>query len=352
MYKVELRATLAALAPGGDMRDGLERILRGRTGAIIVLRHVAAVEELCSGGFELDVEFTPSRLRELAKMDGAVVVDREAGRIRRANVQLLPDPSIPTTETGMRHRTAQRVSLQTGVPVISVSKSMHTIALYVDGHRHVLESADVLTAKANQALATLERYQSHATNLLDSLTSLEIEDAVTVRDVVQVAMRIEMVNRISREIDGYVVELGSEGRLVQLQLIELVAGIPRRLELVLDDYSAPEHGQAAERLAALSAADLANSNAVAKALRLPEGELGLDAPLTARGYRMLDQVPRLPRPTVDAIVGQMGSVRQLLASTTEELLEIEGVGPLRARAIREGLSRIAEAAILERRYQA
>lgn len=344
------RAILASVAPGSQMRDGLERILRGQTGAIIVLGYSPEVEALCSGGFELDVEFSPSRLRELAKMDGAVIVDPAAGRIRRANVQLMPDPTIATGETGMRHRTAQRVSLQVGVPVISVSKSMHTIALYFDGKRHVFGVADVLLAKANQALATLERYQSRVNEVLNSLMTLEIEDLVTARDVVQVAQRIEMVFRIWREIDGYVLELGTDGRLVELQLVELVSGIARSRDLVLDDYAPPSYNDAIARLGALDAEQLANPAEVARAIRLPLGQPGLDTPLSPRGHRMLDSVPRLPRSTADAIVEHMGTVQQLLASTTEELQEVEGVGPLRARSVREGLSRIAESAITERRY--
>lgn len=349
MPPTDFRETLAAVAPGTDLRDGLDRILRGRTGAIIVVGHGPEVEELTSGGFELDVEFSPSRLRELAKMDGAVVLDGDLTRIRRANVQLLPDPTIPTTETGMRHRTAQRVSQQTGMPVISVSQSMHTIGLFVGGRRHILESSDALLSKANQALATLERYQLRVQEVLTALTASEIEDLVTARDVVQIVQRIEMVVRIWQEIDGYVVELGTDGRLVQLQLVELVAGIPHDRDLILDDYTSMERATVIGRLAALDAQALASPIEVARALRLPIAAQGLDTPLSPLGYRMLDHVPRLPRQIAEAIVEHMGSLQRLLGSTTEELQEVEGVGPLRARAIRESLSRLAESSLLERR---
>src|SRR6266513_870434 len=99
------RATLAAIAPGTGLRDGLERILRGNTGALIVLGYDRIVESLCTGGFPLDVEFSATRLRELAKMDGAVVLSTEGQRILRAAVHLMPDSSIPTEESGTRHRT-------------------------------------------------------------------------------------------------------------------------------------------------------------------------------------------------------------------------------------------------------
>lgn len=349
MARLDLRATLAAVAPGTALGDGLDRILRGRTGAIVVLGYDSSVQALCSGGFEVDVEFTPSRLRELSKMDGAVVMDEGLAKIRRANVQLLPDPGIETSETGMRHRTAQRVARQTGYPVISVSKSMHTIAIYVGGERHVLEDADVLLVKANQALNTLERYQTRVEEVLTSLSYLEIEDLVTVRDVVQVAQRIEMVMRIWREMDAYAVELGSDGRLVQLQVEELVSGIPHDRDLLLADYTSTDPQELMARLEALDGGALAQPAEVARALRIPQGSQGLDTPVSARGHRMLDRVPRLPHSVANAIVAHMGSLQHIMGSTVDELQEVEGIGPLRARAVRESLSRIAETS-LERRF--
>src|SRR3954471_1058526 len=186
-----LRTTLAAVAPGGELRDGLERILRGRTGALIVLGFDRTVESISSGGFSLDVEFSATRLRELAKMDGAIVVDKDVSRIVRAAVQLLPDPTIETAESGTRHRTAERVAKQTGFPVISVSQSMRIVALYVGGVRYVLEDADTILGRANQALATLERYKSRLDEVSGTLSALEIEDLVTVRDVSAVVQRLE-----------------------------------------------------------------------------------------------------------------------------------------------------------------
>ena len=212
-----VRATLAAAAPGTALRDGLERILRGRTGALIVLGHDRTVESLVTGGFPLDIEFSSTRLRELAKMDGAIICDRDASRILWAATQLVPDPTIETAESGTRHRTAERVAKQTGHPVISVSQSMQIIALYVGNRRHVLEDSSAILSRANQALATLERYKLRLDEVTGTLSALEIEDLVTVRDVTAVVQRLEMVTRISDEIAGYVVELGTDGRLLTLQ---------------------------------------------------------------------------------------------------------------------------------------
>ena len=231
-----LRATLAAVAPGTALRDGLERILRGNTGALIVLGHDKVVEQLATGGFPLDVDFSAQRLRELSKMDGAVVVTSDLARIVRASVQLVPDPSIPTDETGTRHRTAERVAKQTGYPVVSVSASMRIIALYVGDTRYVLDDSAAILSRANQALATLERYKLRLDEVAGTLSALEIEDLVTVRDAMAVSQRLEMVRRIATEIEGYVVELGTDGRLLSLQLEELMAGVEGERELIVRDY--------------------------------------------------------------------------------------------------------------------
>jgi len=346
-----LRHTLAAVAPGTELRDGLERILRGRTGALIVLGHDATVESICSGGFELDVEFSATRLRELAKMDGAIVMDPASSRVLRAAVQLLPDPTISTSESGTRHRTAERVAKQTGLPVISVSASMRIIALYVGESRHVLENADAILSRANQALATLERYKARLDEVSGTLSALEIEDLVTVRDVCVVVQRQEMVRRISEEIAGYVVELGTDGRLLSLQLDELTGGIGSDSELVIRDYldAARRDGEAIQAsLAALDSTELLDLGLIARELGLPSGVEMLDAATGPRGYRLLSKVPRLPATIVDRLVGHFSGLQKLLAANIDDLMAVDGVGEQRARAVREGLSRLAESSILER----
>ena len=350
-----LRSTLAAVAPGTSMRDALERILRGRTGALVVLGFDKAVEQLCTGGFAMDVAFSATGLRELAKMDGAVILDREATRILRCNVQLVPDSSIPTEESGTRHRTAERVAKQTGYPVISVSQSMRIIALYVAGRRYVLEDSATILSRANQALATLERYKMRLDEVSGTLSALEVEDLVTVRDVAAVAQRLEMVRRIASEIEGYVVELGSDGRLLSLQLDELIAGVETDRELVARDYLPSQHGrrqrtvhQVLADLDALSGADLLDVGSVARALgHNGSGEL-LDGAVTPRGYRLLARVPRLPATVVDRLVEHFGTLQKLLGAGIDDLQAVEGVGESRARTVREGLSRLAESSILER----
>jgi len=348
-----MRETLRAVAPGTELRDGLERVLRGRTGALIVLGYDDVVASICSGGFELDVEFSSTRLRELAKMDGAIVVDREAKRIVRAAVQLLPDASIETTESGTRHRTAERAAKQTGFPVISVSQSMHIVAVYVADQRYVLEDSDVILSRANQALATLERYKSRLDEVSGTLSALEIEDLVTVRDVAAVVQRLEMVRRISGEISDYVVELGTNGRLLALQFDELISGVGPDLELVVRDYLDERTGRALDQvltdLTKLNASELIDLAEISRVLGLggPRGE-SLDSAVAPRGYRMLTRVPRLPHSTIEHLVDHFGSLQKMLSATIDDLEVVEGVGSERARAVREGLSRQAESSLLER----
>jgi diadenylate cyclase len=347
-----MRAALSQVAPGTDLREGLERILRGRTGGLIVLGNDEVVGQISGGGFRMDVEFTSTGLRELAKMDGAVVLDRGATRIVRAAVQLMPDPTIPTQETGTRHRTAQRVSVQTGFPVISVSKSMQTIALYYDGQRKVLEDSTVILGKANQALATLERYRQRLDEVGSTLSALEVEDLVTVRDVLLVTQRLEMVRRMSAEIDEYVVELGVEGRLLDLQLQEVVSGVGEDQVLLLRDYLPDSEGYA-HTIAVLDQAEdssLVDLSQLAQMMGLPSDLEGLDQPLSPRGYRLLGRVPRLPDPVVERLIEQFGSLQKLLAASIDDLQSVEGVGETRARSVREALSRLAESSILDR-YQ-
>jgi diadenylate cyclase len=349
---LQLRATLQAIAPGTSLRDGLERILRGRTGALIVLGSDRTVDSIATGGFDLDVPFTSTGLRELAKMDGAIIVDREITRILKAAVHLMPDHNIPSEETGTRHRTADRVARQTGFPVISVSQSMQIIAAYVGETRHVLEDSGQILSRANQALATLERYKLRLDEVSSTLSALEIEDLVTVRDVAVVAQRLEMVTRIAREIEDYVLELGTDGRLLALQLEELVTGVDVERELVIRDYVAGgRRGKRPElllqRLEALTATELVDPASSARVLGLGSVE-HLDGAVAPRGYRLLAKVPRLPPAVVDRLVDHFGTLQKLLSAGVEDLQVVDGVGELRARSVREGLSRLAESTILER----
>jgi diadenylate cyclase len=348
-----LRAVLATVAPGTWLRDGLERILRGNTGALITVGWDRVVESLCTGGFPLDVEFSATRLRELCKMDGAVVLTTDGTRIVRASVHMVPDPTIPTEESGTRHRTAQRVAVQTGYPVISVSQSMRIISLYLGPRRYALEPSSELLSRANQAIATLERYKSRLDEVSNTLSALEIEDLATVRDATVVTQRLEMVRRIADEITGYVVELGTDGRLLALQLDELMAGVEIDRELIVRDYlptfrRSRSARAALDELSDLSPNDLLDATVVARTMGFGATAEVLDNAASPRGYRLLARVPRLPGAILERVVDHFGTLQKLLAATAEDLQAVDGVGEARARTVREAISRMADASIIDR----
>ena len=346
-----LYAALRLVAPGTPLREGIDRILQAKMGALIVVGDGPAVLNICSGGFLLDAEFTPQRLSELAKMDGAIILASDGTRVARANVHLVPDPDIPTNETGTRHRTAERVARQISVPVITVSEEMGVVSVHYQGNKQTLDRIPRVLARADQALQILGRYKSRLDGVTSALSALEVEDLVTVRDVVTVLQRAEMVRRIAEEIEGYVVELGLDGRLVELQLEELTGGVLADLRLVGKDYfvESPEWllAQVTSRLAHISDDELLDLRAVASLLHLPP-ELDLDSSLQPRGFRLLSKIPRLPETIAAHVVDRFGTLPKVMRASLSDLVEVEGVGEARARAIKDGLSRVAESSILDR----
>jgi diadenylate cyclase len=342
---------LRLVAPGTQLREGLDRILQARMGALIVVGDGPDVLSVCSGGFLLDAEFTPQRLSELAKMDGAIILAADTSRVARANVHLVPDPNVPTSETGTRHRTAERVGRQLDVPVITVSEDMSVVAIHRRGEKRTLEPIPRVLARADQALQILGRYKARLDAVAGSLSALEVEDLVTVRDVATVLQRAEMVERIAEEIEGYVIELGADGRLVMLQLEELVGGVDEDRRLVAKDYfqgsSLGDLGDVMQSLGKLEDEELLDLHAVAAVLQL-DPEMGIDSALQPRGFRLLHKIPRLPEAVSDHVVARFSNLQKIMRAGLHDLTEVEGVGDARARAIKEGLSRLAETSILER----
>jgi diadenylate cyclase len=342
---------LGAIAPGRPLRDGLDRVLQANMGALIVVGDGPDVLGICSGGFLLDAEFSPQRLSELAKMDGAIILAADASRIARANVHLVPSPHVQTTETGTRHRTAERVARSIEVPVIAVSEDMSRITLYRGDVKHALDSVARLLGRGNQALQTLERYRNRLDTVTNALSALEVEDLVTVRDVVTVLQRAEMVRRIAEEIEGYIVELGADGRLARLQLDELLAGVEDERRDVVRDYLPDDDSNLADEavaaLGTISTERLLMPQTVARILEAADS-MDLDSSLQPRGYRLLARVPRLPALVVNDIVARYGSLQKVLRATTEDLEAVTGVEQSMARTVKDGLARLAESSILDR----
>jgi len=346
-----LYGALRLVAPGTPLREGIDRILLAKMGALIVVGDEPAVLNICSGGFLLDAEFTPQRLSELAKMDGAIILASDGTRVARANVHLVPDPDIPTTETGTRHRTAERVARQIDVPVFTVSEEMGVVSVHYRGHKRTLVAIPRVLARADQALQILGRYKARLDAVTGALSALEVEDLVTLRDVVTVLQRAEMVRRIADEIEGYVVELGDDGRLVALQLEELTGGVDDDRRLVARDYFVESAHRTLDtvigQLADLSDEDLLDLRVVGSLLGLPP-EMDLDSSVQPRGYRLLARIPRLPEAIADHVIERFGRLAKIMRASIGDLVGVEGVGEARARAIKDGLARVAETSILDR----
>lgn len=373
---------LKMVAPGTAFREGLENILRAKTGALIVIGDDEDVLGIVDGGFNINCPLAPSRLYELAKMDGAMVLSRGAERILVANAQLIPDPSIASFETGTRHRTAERVARQTGKLVVCISKRRDIISLYFGDNKYVLEDIRVIFAKGNQAMQTLEKYRTVLDQALANLSALEFDDLVTLTDVAAGLQRVEMVLLIQREIEAYICELGTEGRLFNMQLDELMSNVKEEGLLIIRDYVSEElikeeleHDPAGEEgphrpeklkkerekkrsreliaqeimneLIELSTDDLLNLSTISKALG--HGSINaLDSSVSPRGYRLLRKIPRLPMPVIENLIQVFGDFQAILKASIDALDEVEGIGEVRARAIKEGLRHLRERVSLDR----
>lgn len=346
----ELVRALEKVAPGTELREGLEHILSARSGALIVIGDLEEVESLCNGGFGLSVEFSAQRLFELAKMDGAIIMDQDLDRILRANVHLVPDPTLPTSETGMRHRTAERVARQTKALVISISQRRDIISLYLDGIKYALQDIRILLAKANQALQTLEKYKVRLDEVLANLSALEFEDLVTLLDVVTVLQRSEMFGRVSREIERYISELGTEGRLIRMQLDELAGNTEEKSTTIIRDYALEPDKveEIKEKLVDLTPEALLDLSKIAQILGYEEVVDLLEQPVHPRGYRLLNEIPRLPLSVINKVVGKFHNLQAIMNASIEELNSVDNIGTVRAKAIKDGLQRLKEYNILER----
>jgi diadenylate cyclase len=342
-----MRYALARVSPGTPLRDGIDRVVRSKAGALLVLSDDPEVLSICSGGFLVDAPFSPQRLSELAKMDGAIIISNDGGRIARANVHLVPDPTVPTSETGTRHRTAERVARSLDVPVISASEEMGVINVYAGGTKRQLQEVGRLLDRANQALQTLERYKSRLDDAIGNLTALEVEDVVTVRDVVSVVQRGEMVHRIADEIETMIIELGVDARLLRLQLDELYSEIDDELDLVIADYLPPHRNvdDTLEEMSRLRDDDVLDARMALSTLHLVE--VDLDAEVAPKGLRLLRRVHSLPQELAIKIANDFGGLARLQRATTDDLLQVDGVDEATANSVKETLQRVTENTILD-----
>ena len=347
-----LVTALQMIAPGTVLREAIENIVRARTGALLVFADEQEVKPIISGGIDIDVSLRPMILYELAKMDGAILLDRTGTHIIHANVQLMPDANIESQETGTRHRTAERVAKQLGVVAISISAARDVVTIYVDHMRYIMDPLRVILSKADQALQTLERFKHRLNQVTSTLSALEFQERVTLFDVATVLQRIEMVLTLSHLIERYMIELGNEGRLVELQMEELLHSVREDRMAVLADYLPdPTPGRvetAREALIALSSDELISLESIGMILGYPRSENVLETHVRPRGLRMLQRIPRVSKEAVDSVLKRYKTLQSVIDAPVEELGALPGLGPERAHEIKEGLLRLRDFDLMER----
>ena len=342
---------LRLISPGTPIRNGLENILKAKTGGLIVIGDSKDVLDIVDGGFKLDIEYTPSRLYELAKMDGAIILSSDFKKILYANAQLIPSSDITTTETGTRHRTAERTAKQTGEIVISISQRRNIITVFKEYSRYVLEDTSKVIAKANQALQTVEKYKKVFDNKLSLLNEYEFNDIVTLENVITAIQRAEMVMKIVDEVQKSIYELGEEGRLLEMQLEELMGGFEKEETLIIKDYIAPGKKRTSEKvlkeIRSLSHEDLMKSQIIARILGYQDFDNYDEVAVYTRGYRVLNKIPRMPTNIVDNLIKSFKSFQHILAADIPDLDDVEGIGEVRARTIKQALRRMQEQFIFD-----
>lgn len=344
---------LKKIAPGTPIRDGLENILRAKTGALLLITdNNEIIKEIVDGGFTINEDYSSSKLYELAKMDGAIVLSGDLKKILFANAQLIPSREIETRETGTRHRTAERTAKQTGELVISISQRRNIITIFKGNFRYILEDTNAVLNKANQGIQTLERYKKVFDNKLNILNEYEFNDIVTLKNVIDVIQRAEMVMRIADEIKRQIYELGNDGRLVQMQLDELIGGLEKEELLIIKDYMTvtkkkrtPE--KILEELSDIQYEEIMKETTISKLLGYETFDNYDEVGVYTKGYRILNKIPRMPSNIVENLVLSYKSFQHILDADIESLDEVDGIGEVRARTIKQSLKRMQEQFMFE-----
>ena len=342
--------TLKMISPGTELRLGIDHVLKAKTGGLIVIADSDEVMSIVDGGFAINAEYSPAYLYELAKMDGAIVLSSDIKKILYANAQLIPDYSITTSETGTRHRTAERVAKQTGGIVIAISQRRNVITVYLGDKKYVVEDISKIFTKANQALQTLEKYKFVLDQSIISLNALEFKDLVTLYDVVLVVQKIEMVMRVTNIIEKYIVQLGIEGTLLSMQVDELMGTTKTDRNQILKDYKRNDMNlmEFKKKIISLSSEELLDLTNIAKMLGYVGFSESMDMPIRPRGYRILNKIHRLPSNIIENLVNYFGDFQEILYASTEDLDDVEGIGEIRAKYIKNGLIKMKELVLIDR----
>ncbi|MCC6098209.1 MAG: DNA integrity scanning diadenylate cyclase DisA [Olsenella sp.] len=337
-----LREAIKLTAPGTALRVALDMIIAGHMGALICIGDTDNVLAAGDDGFRLDISFTANRLFELSKMDGAIVIDKDLTRIVRANYHLNPDPSLPTSETGMRHRTAARMSLLTKALVISVSERRQVVNVFVDGKGHQLRSVQELMGTVNQLMVSLQSTRTQLDRNLLRLTTLELDNYVTLADISQTIYLFEVLSTVAEELNELVLQLGSSGKSIAMQRDEIMGNMDEEYTLLVRDYasdSSEENARAIRaRLHKTDKDQLRVPKHVAEMLGYDDKDE--DSIMTSLGLRTLSSISVVREGMADKIVDEYGSLQQLLDDIEQNPSRLDSLGVDNPNILADSLYRL------------
>ena len=327
---------LTQLLPGEPLRIGVDLIADKKSGALIVLGSSAKLDKISSGGVDLiDCEYSPEMLSELAKMDGAIIVDQFVTKILKANVHLNPSDTLSTTQTGTRHRTAERTAEETNLTVITVSEESSLVKVFTNSETTELEEPSVILGRVNESLQSVDRTRRRFDDAVAELGELEIENSLTNQQVLEVIQRGELLTRLAKQVRSEALRLGGEAGLVLIQIDSLESGVTNTLNLVLKDHlPAKKYRNIAKAIDEISRQSYEELNDI-DYLGSVLGKLPLDDLSTPKGYRVLARLPNLPENLHDSIIQKFKTLPKLLSASPEKLYEIEGIGRGRAQQLRD-----------------
>ncbi|MCX6346661.1 MAG: DNA integrity scanning diadenylate cyclase DisA [Actinobacteria bacterium] len=337
---------LKRVAPGTDLRLGIEYMLQAKTGGLLVLGDSEAVLKITNGGFYIGCNFTAAKLYELGKMDGAIILSSDTKRILYANTHLFPNPEIPSSETGTRHITAERSAKQTRELIISISQKRDAVTLYIDNIKYILEEPRIIQSKANLAIQTLEKFKNGLDHLLLNLTVRELEGIATLFDVASIFQRAIIVHKTAKEVNKYIYELGTDGRLLKMQIEELMDNVEEGYAKIIKDYVLAdiktEPSKLRDKILNIESDEIVELETISKILGYGSQENLVEFSVQPKGYRIISEVMRLPQGVITNIINRFGNLRNIMDANREDIAAVAGVGKIRAKSFAERLKKYSE----------
>jgi diadenylate cyclase len=329
---------LKLVAPGTALRSAISDIVRAKTGALIVV-DAPGLTKMVEGGFRVNCRFTPQRLVELSKMDGALILSSDMNKILHANVLLAPDIKIPTRETGTRHKAAERTAKQIKTMTIAVSERRNTVTLYYETLRYTLKNSDEVLSRAVESLQLLEKQCEIFNDLLVNLNVLEFTNLQTMNDICLIIERAEIILKIASIIRRYIIELGTEGVLLRIRLKELIKDIEKEELLIINDYSKLKSKKTKNLFSVLSFEELLDIQNIIMALGCREEDIPSN-----KGMRILNKAS-IEQADIARLVEEFRNLNAILEAPTEKLIAVLR-SESKARELQKDLIKMKEQVML------